>query len=678
MAQRMDAIEDDMESQLYSEFASQSSLVDVSERVESGFKSSTNGNIKVYIRCASKAMDVSEECVRILSPNQESLVVNTQISKDCSSMNLYDAKYVFDSKIDDNQSVFEVMCKSYLQQIIEFEENETESEDLFHPVFITFGQTNSGKTHSLIGCVDEIEETPLNGFLVQFVSNIFEYFESKDKACNMKICGLEEYGECLNTLKLYDLFANRKTTKNMNFEQVIGSPPSKSKNSRPTFVQIEDIKDLEQLMSDGCESIHCGLFDNKIVSCGHCLFQLKINNKYCISFFDLSGYHPNHNLDNNIIPSNLTLNQFIKMLYHHHHDSHNNVSKSMYIPTQSVGLIPNLQNILFENSDIVFLLHISDHRKDIQHTLKTLEIAKMFPNKNKEKTLIHLDAFSIDPPQEEEETVAKQPQSLLFSPAPKIRMRKRDRASSVLLSTAKTNINELAITSRRRVSAMPLEILQLKKSKSKPDKTFLVPLGFSTYDCFVVEREDSEETEQNRLELQLRTNRSKFYILIDDYQKMMTWIQTEIATCTAVDVALDSKPNEDIESELDNDSTDANDGLNYDYSCKAKPLLILSLLLNALCVVILCGMDYVDAELSQPLRRQWSRVSNGFETIYDKYHQHKYQYDEIISLYAELNTITSYCDDYIQSTVTTNKDLLEFCETFINAHNTCPIDLLSL
>eukprot|EP01083_Nonionella_stella_P187627 689824_1 len=123
MAQRMDAIEDDMESQLYSEFASQSSLADVSERVESGFKSSTNGNIKVYIRCASKAMDVSEECVGILSPNQESLVVNTQISKDCSSMNLYDAKYVFDSKIDDNQSVFEVMCKSYLQQIIEFEEN---------------------------------------------------------------------------------------------------------------------------------------------------------------------------------------------------------------------------------------------------------------------------------------------------------------------------------------------------------------------------------------------------------------------------------------------------------------------------------------------------------------------------------------------------------------------------
>ena len=41
-------------------------------------------------------------------------------------------------------------------------------------------------------------------------------------------------------------------------------------------------------MTDGCESIHCGLFDNKIVSCGHCLFQLKINNNI-ISFFDMAG-----------------------------------------------------------------------------------------------------------------------------------------------------------------------------------------------------------------------------------------------------------------------------------------------------------------------------------------------------------------------------------------------------
>eukprot|EP01084_Bolivina_argentea_P245131 410491_1 len=150
---------------------------------------------------------------------------------------------------------------------LEQTEHKNDNNELFHPIFVTFGQTNSGKTHSIIGNVDESSENALNGILIQFVSKLFILFEKELKTeCNIKICCLEEYGESLNTLKLYDLFVKFKNENPKNlFEEVIGSPPSKSVNSRPTFINIENINHLKTLITDGCETIHCGLFDNKII-----------------------------------------------------------------------------------------------------------------------------------------------------------------------------------------------------------------------------------------------------------------------------------------------------------------------------------------------------------------------------------------------------------------------------
>jgi len=285
---------------------------------------------------------------------------------------------------------------------------------------------------------------------------------------------------------------------------------------------------------------------------------------------------------------------------------------------------------------------------------------------------------------------------LVFSPDPKLRMRKTHRASTVLLNNVKNNIDKIPIKSRRKISSMPLEILQLKKSKSSSSKTFLVPLGFSSYDAFVVQREETQENEQKSLELHLRTNKSKFYVIIDDLHKFKHWMQSEIANNLQQKESLYIE--DLIQSEFGDEHNDDAEELNYNYSFRMRPCWILSILMNIVCFFILCSIDYIEVEVSffEPLRETINRFSREFEIIHNRIHQHKYQYHEISSLYDELNTITIYCDSYIQSirpnhdieeetesteqteTVKQNEKLFEFCETFLDAHQQCPVDILSI
>ena len=389
------------------------------------------------------------------------------------------------------------------------------------------------------------------------------------------------------------------------------------------------------------------------------------------------------------------------MLYHHHHNERPKQKKRnhiMYIPTQTIGLIPNLQNILFNNSDIIFLLHISDHIDHLEHTLKTLEIAKMFPNdienfnhnqdddmfeQEKEsqimnKTLIVMDSYQLEEFDEADIETEQQHVTnkgdLIFSPPPKIRMRK-SHASTMLLNNIKNNIDTIPIESRRQISSMPLEILQLKKSKNNCNHTFLVPLGFSTYNAFIVKRENHD---QNSLELHLKTNKSKFYVIIDNIEQFKDWVLSaiKINNESLIDAEFDTMQNEEhTEEEFD-------DELRYDYSLRYKPIFILSLLMNIICFLILGAIDYIDVEISffEPFRESFNRISREFEIIHDRYHQHQYQYNEIISLYDELNTISNYCKVYMDSQTNNNQQnhLFEFCESIISVHQSCPVDLLSI
>ena len=775
--------------------------------------------------------------------------MNTHVSSDTSSIELYDAQCIFDGQTSTNHTVFDTMCQQYLDQIKTAElgqQNGTSSDVSYHPLFITFGQTNSGKTHSIIGNVDDMDDEPLTGILVQFVSKIFAFFESTHSKCRISICGLEEYGESLKTLKLYDLFAKFKSNKRSALEQAVGSPPALStKHAQPTFVNIESVDHLEKLMADGCESIHCGLFDNKIVSCGHCLFQINVNDKYTLSFFDMAGYHPSYKLNDNGIASNLTLNQFRQILCHHQqsgsspqtatlHPESLNVNK---LSTPTIGLVPHFQRALSSSNDINCLLHISDHIQHIQHTLNTLEIARMFPtvphspakvptkvivprsdesdpstsvrkqsalesmveitgkpnittthrtatakinivapplqlspplqpreSQNVPVDCVHgddqmsqlisgLSSFDLDAERIPNERIpnevvpteqvpngqvdheqipndqvdshqiapryqsqispprfGKKKNETFYSPPQRIRIRSSHRASSVLLDNVKKNIKRVPIESRRMVSSMPLEILQLKRSKNDPTRQCLVPLGFSTYESFVVQRKSLSD---RYLELHLKTNKSKYYIVIDDICEFKEWMYLELgiedkstssSTSESLSRCEDSNEfqfmtsrmignetlvfgDQQIESKLEN-------GYKMEESSSTfrcySPWMVLSVIFNLLALVMLCSLPDFDFEIGfvrgiehqmQGLTAFVGAVEEKVQEALDRHYQHQYRSEDIATLYGELDALSAHCQAYAssQEKVGGKSDgLLEFCEGILNAHRTCPIDLMSI
>merc|ERR1712087_941095 len=69
---------------------------------------------------------------------------------------------------------------------------------------------------------------------------------------------------------------------------------------------------------------------------------------------------------------------------------------------------------------------------------------------------------------------------------------------------------------------------------------FLVPLGFSSFEPFVVERGEAEE--QNRLEIHLRTEKANFYVLVDDVKAMRRWMCSQLK----FDIDDDNKASEPI------------------------------------------------------------------------------------------------------------------------------------
>merc|ERR1719486_51624 len=143
-------------------------------------------------------------------------------------------------------------------------------------------------------------------------------------------------------------------------------------------------------MMSGCERIHCGLAGDKIVSYGHCLFQLMVDGKHPLSFFDLAGYHEGS-------PSNLTLNRLLQILYHRNRNrAQFKLDSNLNVHSIEPGLIPNLQRILQSGAqvDVNCVLHISDDKAQLEHTLKTMQIARMFA---KARTPVHAtDRDSIE------------------------------------------------------------------------------------------------------------------------------------------------------------------------------------------------------------------------------------------------------------------------------------------
>merc|ERR1712013_389169 len=195
-----------------------------------------------------------------------------------------------------------------------------------------------------------------------------------------------------------------------------------------------------------------------------------------------------------------------------------------------------------------------------------------------------------------------------------------------------------------------------KKSRKNNEKKFLVPLGFSSFEPFAVQR---GEVDENRLEIHLRTEKAKFYVLIDDVKAMREWMHSQLNL---------AKDNNENENEADRDEGVA---VPPSQSSRSRIACCFWFLVPILLAISMAAMVLTVDE-----------VHSRLVEFQDRHHQHQFEHDEIVTLYGELDAITTYCQHYTDEVrAETEGDgtaLDEFCSAILTAHDTCPVDVLFL
>ena len=155
------------------------------------------------------------------------------------------------NELSDNQHVFDKVCQPLCDKLL----NKHTSTVLF----IAYGMTGSGKTHTLLG-----SETEPVGML----QNMIRYFKSRSKCRDVKMSGVEIYGINDNKVDFYDLFDLSDRTQNE-------STWLRRMNNTAASLKVVDATDTAA--KDAISRLHyASMSKNERSSRGHSIFILNV------------------------------------------------------------------------------------------------------------------------------------------------------------------------------------------------------------------------------------------------------------------------------------------------------------------------------------------------------------------------------------------------------------------
>ena len=280
-------------------------------------------NIKILARVKPIFKNNSKSCLEV----EENEISVNKIQKKCNGDHLVKYKYQFDQMFDDtsvNWDIYNSIYIDILKNMMKFKNNVT---------FYVYGETGSGKTHTLLGNSNE------KGFLNLMLSDMLEINKN-----NIHVNVTEIYNN-----KCYDLINDNKHV----YQRENGK--NNFVLSSSTIIKIESKKDIIELHNKIINNRKVGISsENNASSRSHLLINIKFANKN-LKILDLAGCEKAKNSicdsrekfkENGVINQSLfVLKECIRSL----------VSNKPYVPFRRSELTKMLKHS-FDNSCKTFIL----------------------------------------------------------------------------------------------------------------------------------------------------------------------------------------------------------------------------------------------------------------------------------------------------------------------------------
>ena len=359
-------------------------------------------NIKCIVRCRplnEKEKGLGTKCITI---SADSKVVIVENKNDKLASGKYAMDRVFPEDVT-QEEVFQEIGEPILQSFI----------GGYNCTIFCYGQTGAGKTHTMMGPLDQLYETnsPSHGLIPRIINYLFNENEkvnniitggNSEKCKNIKIstkiCVMELYQE-----SIIDLLSKNdpKETKNdKNNELKIKEDPKKGMFVQGiTEVEVKNAKEAKDLILTGLKSRHVAATEmNAESSRSHLLFSIYVTTSYInprggavskssrLHLIDLAGSERQKKTKAQgerikeacmINKSLSTLGNVINALVENYD------GKNKYIPFRDSKLTYFLKDSLGGNSKTTIVANISCSLIQMNETISTLKFvqrAKMIKN----------------------------------------------------------------------------------------------------------------------------------------------------------------------------------------------------------------------------------------------------------------------------------------------------------
>ena len=299
---------------------------------------SPNETIKTYCRLRPCEKPISYS----LSNQNKKLKITSQ-----TSTHEYTFNKVFLST-STNLDIFNEICKPLINDL--FLKNKS-------TLLFTYGLSNSGKTHTIIGDLSNPGILPFS--LVVIMDYILSYYNNK---IEVKCVYVEIYNE-----KIYDLLSEKKNRlhlKECNKLFVL--------DSKTTIKHITSLNDFENALNAGVNrKVHLSTKLNSQSSRSHTIFKVMLSTGATFSIVDLAGAERSNKADTvgkglketcKINTSLMTLGRCIDAM--EHNSKFNKVDKKIPVPIRESKLTKMFQEYFTGEHNVVMITNINPSKDD--------------------------------------------------------------------------------------------------------------------------------------------------------------------------------------------------------------------------------------------------------------------------------------------------------------------------
>ena len=375
---------------------------------------SSSESIKCVVRCRplnSKEKDLGIKCISI-SPDSKVVFVENKHDKNQPNKGKYAMDKVFDENVS-QEEIFKEVGEPILTNFI----------GGYNCTIFCYGQTGAGKTHTMMGPLDQLfeESSDSHGIIPRIIHFLFNEKEKvidlitnnttikcKDITYKIKTCVMEIYQEQIidllnpatNTNPNFNLYSTNNNNKKDQNELKIKEDPQKGMYIQGiTEEEIQTSKQAKNLILTGLKSRHVAATEmNAESSRSHLLFSLYLNAEYTNSknakikkssrlhLIDLAGSERQKKTkaQGDRIKEACMINKSLSTL--------GNVinalvevgeGKGKYVPFRDSKLTYFLKDSLGGNSKTTIVANISSSLMQVGETISTLKFvqrAKMIKN----------------------------------------------------------------------------------------------------------------------------------------------------------------------------------------------------------------------------------------------------------------------------------------------------------